>query len=56
MRVETGYCWCNDIKMAQLPHLTGQVMNVSGVVGGTSKDWVRAATRLGCPGVQGMLK
>jgi len=22
MRVETCYCWCNDIKMAQLPHMT----------------------------------
>lgn len=44
--------WCNSTKMAQLPHVTGQVMNVPGVVGGMSKDWARAATRLECPGAQ----
>ena len=47
--------WCNSTKMAQLPHVTGQVMNVPGVVGGMSKDWARAATRLECPGAQGII-
>ena len=47
---------CNRTKMAQLPHVTGQYLNVPGVVGGMSKDWPRAVTRFRCPGAHARVR